>query len=133
MFYKATVQAVLLFGSKSWTLSLVTLRQLEGFHLRATYRMAMHHKPERGPNGTWTYPAMANVLEEAGLRPAEEYITVRRKTIAAYVVNRPVFRACVEGERMRGTVPHTWWWEQPMDLDAAREASAPAVAADDGD
>jgi hypothetical protein len=133
MFYKTTVQAVLLFGSESWTLSPVTLRQLEGFHLRAAYRMAIRHKPERGPNGTWKYPATVDVLEEVGLRTAEEYIAVRRQTIAAYVVNRPVFWACVEGERMRGTVPHTWWWEQPMDLDAAREASASIVAADNGD
>ena len=91
MFYKATVQAVLLFGSKSWTLTPVTLRQLEGFQLRAAYRMAVRHKPEQGSNGVWTYPATADVLEEVGLCTAKEYMVVRRQTIAAYVVNRPSF------------------------------------------
>jgi hypothetical protein len=35
VFYKATVQAVLLFGSETWKLSPSSLKSLEGFHLRA--------------------------------------------------------------------------------------------------
>ena len=33
MFYKATVQSVLLFGSKTWVLSPATLQRLEVFHV----------------------------------------------------------------------------------------------------
>ncbi len=34
-FYKAVVQAVLLYGSKTWVLSTTALASLEGFHIRA--------------------------------------------------------------------------------------------------
>ena len=43
MFYKATIQAVLLFGSDTWTLTPTAMKQLEGFHVQAAWRMA-------GPN-----------------------------------------------------------------------------------
>ena len=46
-----------------------------------------------------------------------EYITVRRQTIAVYVVTHPVLIECRRGERKRGAVLHRWWWEQHMDLD----------------
>jgi hypothetical protein len=40
MFYKAVVQSVLLYGSKTWNLTTTALVQLEGFHIHAAYRMA---------------------------------------------------------------------------------------------
>ena len=45
MFYKAVVQPVLVYGSESWNLTKTALVQLEGFHIRAAYRMAKVHKP----------------------------------------------------------------------------------------
>ncbi len=47
-----------------------------------------------------------------------EYIQKWRDTIAAYVVERSIFRDCMDSERKRGLVPHKWWWEQEMNLDA---------------
>ena len=44
-FYKAIVQSVLLYGSETWVLSTAALARLEGFHLRAAYRMAKEHVP----------------------------------------------------------------------------------------
>ncbi len=37
VFYKATIQAVLLFGSETWNLALSGLKCLEGFHMRAAW------------------------------------------------------------------------------------------------
>jgi hypothetical protein len=37
MFYKATVQAVLLYGSETWSLSPSSMKCLEGFHIRAAW------------------------------------------------------------------------------------------------
>jgi hypothetical protein len=82
-FYKAVVQSVLLYGSETW---------LEGFHIRAAFRMAK-------------------------LRTVKYYIDPRHSTIAMYVVNRPILRECKEGERMRGSMPQQWWWEQELGLD----------------
>ena len=117
-FYKAVVQAVLLYGSETWNLTKSALARLEGFHIRAAYKMARKHRPKRGANGIWVYPKTADVLEECGMLTLAEYIQVRRQTIATYVATRPIFTACVEGERRRGSMPRQWWWEQPMCLDA---------------
>ncbi len=42
-FYKAVVQAVLLYGSETWNLTKAVLARLEGFHVRAAYCMAQVH------------------------------------------------------------------------------------------
>jgi hypothetical protein len=42
-FYKAVVQAILLYGSKTWNLTASALARLEGFHKRTAYKMAREH------------------------------------------------------------------------------------------
>jgi hypothetical protein len=108
-FYKAVVQAVLLYGSETWVLLTAALASLEGFHIRAAYRMAVKHKPRRGPGNSWVYPKSKDVLEECAMSTLEEYITVRWQTIAVYVATRPILHECRQGERKRGAVPHRWW------------------------
>ena len=74
MFYKATIQAVLLYGSKSWNLTTAMMRRLEDVHITTAYRMARTHKPQENNDGSWTYLASKNVFEEVGLYPIEHYI-----------------------------------------------------------
>ena len=105
-FYKAVVQALLLYGSETWVLSPTMLARLEGFHIRAAYRMARRHKPRRGPGNVWIYPKSEDVLEECGLRTVTDYIETRRQTITTYVATRPILDECRQGERKRGAVPH---------------------------
>jgi len=134
MFYKATVQAVLLFGSETWCLTPAALKSPEGFHLRAAWRMASANKPHQESDNSWRYPDTPAVMEEVGLHPIAHYVEVRRQTIASYIVNRTLFNCCVNGERRRGTNPHLWWWEQPMHLDEVRAgAQAPAMVTDPED
>ncbi len=78
MFCKAIVQAVLLYGSKTWCLTPALLARLDGFHICAAYRMAQEHRLKRNLDGSWTYPASSDVLEECGLCPMEEYVLQRR-------------------------------------------------------
>ncbi len=111
-FYKAVVQAILLYGSKTWNLTASALARLEGFHIRVGYKMVQEHQPRRGANHAWTYPRLADVLEECGMRTIAEYICKQRDTIAVYVATRPILEACREGERQRGLMPRQWWWEQ---------------------
>jgi hypothetical protein len=120
-FYKAVVQAMLLYGSETWVLSTAALASLEGFHIRAAYRMVVRHKPRRGPGNRWIYLKLKDVLEECGMSTLEEYIAIRRQTIAVYVATRPILIECRQGERKRGAVPHRWWWEQQMNLDVNNE------------
>ena len=121
MFYKATVQAVLLFGSETWNVSTAMLARLEGFHIRAAYRMARNNKPLQNARG-WEYPASGDMLKEVGLYPVEHYIRVRRNTIAAYIMHQPIFDDCRGRGRRRGSRPRQFWWDQPMTLDGARGA-----------
>ncbi len=123
-FYKAVVQSVLLYGSKTWNLTTTALARLEGFHIRAAYQMAEKHKPKKGPNHTWAYPRSSNVLQECGMATISHYINVRRATIFQYVVDRPIYKACKGGERRRGSPPRQWWWEQKMSLDNKDEDGA---------
>jgi hypothetical protein len=96
-FYKAVVQAILLYGSKTWNLANSALARLEGFHVCAAYKMARKHRPKRGANEVWVYPKTADILEECGMATIAAYIQSRRQTIAVYVAtrqsSRPVWRA----------------------------------------
>jgi hypothetical protein len=67
----------------------------------------------------WEYPRSEDVLRECGMKTMEEYIAIRRQTVATYVATRPILAECQRGERKRGAVPHQWWWELPMDLDGS--------------
>ena len=93
-FYKAVVQSVLLFGSETWNLTRAVLAQLEGFHVRAVYKLARKYKPRKGLFGKWNYPLTKDVLEECGLHSVEEYIQTRWTMIAMYVVNHPLYLEC---------------------------------------
>ena len=95
----AVVQSVLLYGSKTWNLTRAVLAQLEGFHVRAAYKMVRKYKPRKGLFGKWNYPSTKDVLEECGLHSMEEYIQNCRTTIAMYVVNCPLYLECKEGGR----------------------------------
>jgi hypothetical protein len=77
-FYKAVVQSVLLYGSRTWNLMTTTLARLEGFHIRAAYRMAEKHKPKKRPNHGWVYSRSSDVLQECGMATILHYINVRR-------------------------------------------------------
>jgi hypothetical protein len=80
-FYKAVMQSVLLYGSKTWNLMTTALARLEGFHIRAAYQMAEKHKPKKGPNHWWVYPRSSDILQECGMATILHYINVRRATI----------------------------------------------------
>jgi hypothetical protein len=118
-FYKAIVQSVLLYGSKTWNLTITALARLEGFHIRAAYRMAEKHKPKKGPHHKWVYPRSSGILQECGMATILHYIDIRRATIFRYIVDWPIYKACRAGERRRGSPPRQWWREQKMSQDNA--------------
>jgi hypothetical protein len=65
--YKATIQAVLLFGSETWNLEPLGMVCFEGFHLRAAWRM-LGSRPQKRPDGMWEYLNLEKVLWDMGLR-----------------------------------------------------------------
>ena len=74
IFYRMVVQSVVLYGSVSWVLNLALLARLEGFHIRAAWRMAREHWSRRGAHMVWEYLCLVDVLEKIGLQSVEEYV-----------------------------------------------------------
>jgi hypothetical protein len=108
MFYKATVQAVLLYGSETWSLSPMSVKRLEGFHIHAAWRMS-GMRPEKKPDGSWSYPRSKDVLEAAGLQTIAHYMDVRRQTVANFIVSRPIWELCAGAVRRRGLLIQPFW------------------------
>jgi hypothetical protein len=111
MFYKAVVQSMLLYGSKTWNLTKAVLAWLEGFHIHTAYRMGWEHTPCKGLFGKREYPLTKGMIKECGLHLVKDYIDTCSSRIAMYVVNQLIFIECKERERWRGSMPCQWWWE----------------------
>jgi hypothetical protein len=97
-------------------------------------------RPEKKPNGSWLYPRLVDVLEKAGLKTITHYMGVRQQTVANFIVNQPIWELCAGAVRKRGSPIQPFWWDQPMDLDLARErglrppspqTTKPAIVEDD--
>jgi hypothetical protein len=116
MFYKATVQAVLLYGSETWSLSPSSVKHLEGFHICASWRIS-GKRPVQKEDGSWTYPRSEDVLQAVGLKPIVHYVAMWQQTVANSIVNQPIYELCAGAVRKRGLPVQPFWWDQPMDLD----------------
>ncbi len=86
MFYKATVQAVLLHGSETWSLSPSSMIRLEGFHILAMWQMP-GKRPEWNEDGSWMYPRLEDVLKAVGLKSIAHYVDVQCQTDTNFIVN----------------------------------------------
>ena len=95
MFYKATVQSVLLFGSETWVLSPAMIQRLEGFHVKAARRMT-GLLPKKTAESSWKFPKMKTVLATAGLHTIAHYVQVRRARIMRWLEDRPILKLCRE-------------------------------------
>ncbi len=92
-------------------------------------------RPMKLPDGTWTYPNSAAVLDKVGLKTIAHYISVRRQHKASYIVDKPIFQTCMDGVRRRGSGVCQFCWAQSMDLEMARAAriAGPIVSNNDGE
>ena len=44
--------------------------------------------------------------------------------ILKFVTRRPIMELCLEAERKRRTGSRQYWWDKPMELEGASDASA---------
>ena len=108
-FYKAIVQAVLLYGSESWTLSESMLQRIRSFHSRVARYICRRHI-RKLEDDTWEYPPTAEVLEKSGLFTIDEYIRRRRETVWKFTSGRPIYAACCGAQvRERNHNRIVWW------------------------
>ena len=74
--YVAVVQAVLIFGSKTWVLTPLFEKSLKNFHHRSVRRMAVMG-PKCQQDGTWLYTPIGAVLATVWLEEIGVYIACR--------------------------------------------------------
>ena len=79
--------------------------------------MNVVHLPKEDKVGEWRYPKQEDALKECGLNDILEYTEIRCATVARFVANWPVFKACRGGEQLRGSTPRQFFWEQPLGLE----------------
>ena len=85
-FYMTVVQAVLLYGVDSWTVTKANMKRLEAFHHRAVRYMTGNHIRKR-VDGSWEYPNHEELERECGLFQMDTYIRGRRGTLRKYLEN----------------------------------------------
>jgi len=112
MFYKAVVQAVLLYGAETWSVTPVMLRALRGFHHRVARQLTGKVGRYLPREDRWVYPPIDEALEEAGLFPIEVYLNRRQNHLVDYVATRPLLDLCQECTRPDGSSRAQLWWEQ---------------------
>ena len=112
-FYMAVVQAVLLYGAESWTITERNWKRLESFQNRAVRYMTGKHIRKNG-DGSWSYPNHYLLEKECGLFPIRTYIKRRRGTLRKYLEDN---REPLLEEAKKLTAParnsqKVLWWRQ---------------------
>ena len=72
-FYTCVVQAVLLYGAESWTVSQRDKGKLQSFHRRAVRYITGTHIRRTGDD-EWEYPRHEELLRQCGLHPIGTYL-----------------------------------------------------------
>jgi hypothetical protein len=125
MFYKAIVQAILLYGCETWTITPAMMKALPGFHHRVARRIACRCSKLR-QDGSWDYPRIETARSIAGLYTIEHYVAVRQRSFVNKVATCPIFQLCEAVVRRTGSAASKmYWWTQPK-LEADEEAQANA-------
>jgi hypothetical protein len=110
MFYKATVQAVLLYACETWSITSNMLGTLESFHHRVARRLTRRHAIYLRHADLWIWPSITDTLAAAGMFTMSEYISKRREYILPYAESRPILNVCHHAGR--GSYPNRrFWWD----------------------
>ena len=89
-FYRAVVQAVLLFGAETWVLTETMIQRLEGAHVsflrQVTRKQAMQRR-----DGFCLKVMEEAVLQGAGTHTLRTYVDRKQAIVAEWVASRPIF------------------------------------------
>ena len=110
-FFKAVVQAVLLFGAETWVLTPRMEGALDIFQYKATCRIT-GRQPRRRGDRRWVYPSLKEAMREAGLEGIRKSTTRRQNTVAQYIATRPILDLCEQATQRLGERVSRRWWEQ---------------------
>ena len=86
IFFKAAVQAVLLFRFETSVMTPRMCRPLGGFQLRVSIPITGRH-PWRLLGGIWEYPLLEMAMQEAVFEKVEEYVLRRKNVLLCNATN----------------------------------------------
>ena len=119
-FFKAEVQAVLLFGAETCVLTPRMERDLSSFQHRVELRLT-GRQPRRQWDGSWDHPMLAEEMAEAGFEDIGTYVTRRQHTVAQYIVTQTILDLCERSARRPVAWVYCQWWDQEgLDLEGAK-------------
>ena len=114
-FYMTVVQAVLLYGADSWTITKQNWRRLQAFHNRAVRYMTGDHIRKKA-DGSWSYPNHEVLEKKCGLFPIETYIKRRRGTLRKYLEEnrKELLEEAIDSIPPSKNSCKILWWNQPF-------------------
>jgi len=109
LFYKATEQAVLLYGAETWNLTQPILRMLQSFHHCCACYLARMTITQL-ENGEWVCPSSTVAWEWAGLATIKEYIQRWVNTFLPFIQSRAIYWECRLSQATQAASNHPIWW-----------------------
>ena len=106
-FYRAVVQAALIFVSETWVMYPLIGGTLGGF-LHWVIRQLTGWHPRRQVDGSWVYPPLVEAMAEAYLEGVEMY-DARRNTFSHSIYTRTIMYMCLEEYRIPGLNVYQRW------------------------
>ena len=122
MFYVTLLQAVLLYGSYTWTIFPHIEKTLGSFQHHATHILT-GRKPKSRMDGTWDYPQMVEAMTEAGIYEVETYVARLHDKVAQFNATGKIMGPCLAAVQIPGEMVLKWWRDQEgLDLEEIRMA-----------
>ena len=92
-FYRAVLQAILLYWYEMWVLLASMAKRIYGMHTNFL-PMITRKRAKQLEDGTWETPGAEGIREAAGTQLDRIYIERCQTTVAQWVALRPLFEVC---------------------------------------
>ena len=127
MFFKAVVQAVLIFGSETWVMTPRMGHALGSFQNVFAWQIT-GRQPRRREGEGWIYPPLAAAMKETGWEEIGVYIRNRLNTVAQYIATRSIMDLCERTvRRLGGWIARRWWEQEGINIAGEREQTEAAA------
>ena len=126
----AIALAVLLFGEEMWVLTPRIEPAMESF-MHGAARRITGNQPRRWGGGKCTYPPLKEAMRETVFEGIRKAVTRMQNMVAQYIATRTIMGLCERAtQREVARVSRRWWGQEGLDLEAAKERAAEALATD---
>jgi hypothetical protein len=114
LFYKATIQTVLLFGSETWVITDEILQMLTSFHHGIARQLTGRYPRPIPDTDDWIHPSIRETRRLAGLFTMEEYLSKRRIYLEQYVQHLQLLTECQQSLLNTTPTRRIYWWNQTL-------------------